>query len=299
MNDVVDREALLIYLNDLRTMESVLHESEKNKEILLVNFERKLKENNEKLENEKPKDPVILSETTSIFKLIMGLGLAWAIIFVIFGIGFKWKWLVICGIIVGVLTFIRGIKELYDNKKSNDFMERENIRAQNEYDQQLEKYENLKQEIKKAEEEITNKGNNDIQLLKADINSMKQMLDRAYSANIIPMQFRNIQGIYYLYDYMSTSNQSLSEALMQCNLEAIKEKLDKMIELQCNMIIQQAESNEMMIRQNEHIIQHLVEVNKNTAAAAYYSKIAAVNSELSLRLQEKSLAYQIADFWLN
>ena len=62
--------------------------------------------------------------------------------------------------------------------------------------------------------------------LNKEISSTIALLKKACSANIIPLQFRNIEGVYYLYDYLSTSNQSLSEALMQANLEAIKSKLD-------------------------------------------------------------------------
>lgn len=130
---------------------------------------------------------------------------------------------------------------------------------------------------------------------KFEINSK---LQKAYSLNIIPLQFRNIQGIYYLYDYISTSNQSLSEALMQCNLEAIKQKLDSVIELQGKAIIQQAQANATIMEQNQRILETAQATMQNTAVAAKYAQICAVNSELSLKLQSKDLAYQKADFWL-
>jgi len=134
--------------------------------------------------------------------------------------------------------------------------------------------------------------------LTADIQSTKAQLQKAYSLNIIPLQFRNIQGIYYLYDYISTSNQGLSEALMQCNLDAIKQKLDNVIRLQGAAIVQQAQANAQLYQQNQQILATAQATMNNTAIAAKYAQISAINSEVSLQLQSKQLAYQKADFWL-
>ncbi len=137
--------------------------------------------------------------------------------------------------------------------------------------------------------------------LNKEISSTIALLKKAYSANIIPLQFRNIEGVYYLYDYLSTSNQSLSEALMQANLEAIKSKLDNMIKLQSAQIIQQAQTNARLdnIQAQNQRLQELSEATmNNTAVAAKYAQIAAVNAEVSLKLQAQQLAYQKAEFWL-
>ena len=132
----------------------------------------------------------------------------------------------------------------------------------------------------------------------ADIYKAQEQLDKAYGANIIPLQFRNIQGVYYLYDYISTSNQGLSEALMQCNLDAIKQKLDNVIQLQGKAIIQQAQANVAIMKQNQQILETAQATMQNTAVAAKYAQIAAVNSTLALQLDSKQLAYQKANFWL-
>ncbi|MDE7225488.1 MAG: hypothetical protein K2N49_01305, partial [Ruminococcus sp.] len=124
-------------------------------------------------------------------------------------------------------------------------------------------------------------------------------LEKAYDLNIIPMQFRDIYGVAYLYDYLSTSSQSLSDALMQCNLDAIKQKLDKMINLQSEAIIQQAHANIALYEQNQRILEAAQATMENTAVAAKYAQIIAVNSELSLKMQEKQLAYQRVEFWLD
>lgn len=135
-------------------------------------------------------------------------------------------------------------------------------------------------------------------LLTADIQKAQEQLDKAYSVNIIPSQFRNIQGIYYLYDYISTSSQGLSEALMQCNLEAIKQKLDNVIQLQGKAIIQQVQADIAIMKQNQKILETAQATMQNTAVAAKYTQIAAVNSALALQLASEQLAYQKANFWL-
>jgi hypothetical protein len=133
-----------------------------------------------------------------------------------------------------------------------------------------------------------------VQVVNTELQETTDLLKQAYDMNMIPSQFRNIEGIYYLYDYLSTSNQSLSEALMQYNLEAIKSKLDTMIKLQSASLIQQAQANakmDTMIAQNQQILE-------NSKQSKHYSMISAINSEVIAKLSAKSLAYQRADFWL-
>lgn len=167
-----------------------------------------------------------------------------------------------------------------------------------EYKEKLNQYNNALNTVKKSIVKISEKNDKLKEELNQDISSVRELLDKAYSANIIPLTFRNIQGIYYLYDYLSTSNQGLSEALMQCNLEAIKEKLDNVIKLQSKTIIQQAQANQALFEQNQQILETARATMNNTAVAAKYAQISAVNSELALKLQQKDLAYQKADFWL-
>ncbi|MBE6875476.1 MAG: hypothetical protein E7496_01930 [Ruminococcus sp.] len=156
-------------------------------------------------------------------------------------------------------------------------------------------------EIKKLEQEI----NQLIAEIEAEQNQLKSALSRAYSANIIPLQFRNIEGVYYLYDYLSTSQQSLQSALIQANLDAIKKKLDEIISNQGEMILQQAQTNKMLFSQNQQMIASLqriqesaVNTEQNSLVASQYAQISASNSETALIMQKEQLAYQKADYWM-
>ena len=46
-----------------------------------------------------------------------------------------------------------------------------------------------------------------------ELQPVDALLKRAYDADVIPPQYRNISAVYYLYDRLSSSRESLSEAL--------------------------------------------------------------------------------------
>lgn len=310
MKDELDRESLLIYLNDLRIMETIIHESdEKIKQLNASKLEQKESYNIECRSDPEPlppKEPCVpvkrkLSRN-SILSFIGGLAFICGAIFS-FSCGIAFLGVIM--ILIGLGMFCPMIKEYLENNKvfiealatyQDQVKNLESNRLKQKRSHELwearresanRKYESYRQEIFVHTHDIGQ-----------DIDFFKSKLNSAYSANIIPLQFRNIQGIYYLYDYISTSNQSLSEALMQCNLEAIKQKLDSVIELQGKAIIQQAQANAAIMEQNQRILETAQATMQNTAVAAKYAQICAVNSELSLKLQAKDLAYQKADFWL-
>ena len=332
----LDRNALLIYLNDLRVMETIIHESN------LVNREinediKAIKDHYNWVASDKPSKPKKVNyqsekDEASNFGYggiitagaLMILGL---LLIVILINNFSWEKssiFALFGIVILVFTviflailFFALVKQVDIKKqKLQDILtkEVEQERRMEKYQKDLDahkvklnkKYKEMQSSVKKANDEAAK--------VQADINNIKYMLDNAYSANIIPMQFRNIQGVYYLYDYLSTSNQTLSEALVQCNLEAIKQKLDKMIQLQSAMIIQQAQTNaklDRIVEQNDQILETALktmyktaEIAEQTKLSAQYAKISAANSELTVMLAQEQLTYQkaqlnyiSADFW--
>ncbi len=96
----------------------------------------------------------------------------------------------------------------------------------------------------------------------------------------------------------NSSSKALSEALMQCNPEAIKQKLDRVMSLQGEMIVQQAQQSAALYEQNQRILETAQATMNNTAVAAKYAQISATNAAVTVKLQEKNLAYQKADYWL-
>lgn len=115
-----------------------------------------------------------------------------------------------------------------------------------------------------------------------EIKEAKALLQKAYDINIIPKQFRNIYAIWFIHDYITTSTESLSAALLQCNLDEIKQKLDTIIEQQREMIMNQRilmAQNAQMIEQNQQTLNRLASIENNTERAAQYAEIASNNAE--------------------
>lgn len=331
MNNELDREALLIYLNDLRTMETIILED--NKKLKLIDekthsYELEYKKANYEMiyqVGSRPTPPTrdsyfnsITSEESAKDKLKKRYIIIWLVLiaisigamflllgfnhgyistyislFIVFCVG--WGLYIFCKYKDGVEAVRMSIAE--ERKKC----ERKWKEGQERYNETYEKYKTKERKISAALTTLNNfkdgteKCISEINIEKEDI---AEKLQEAYNANIIPIQFRNIEGIYYLYDYISTSNQGLSEALMQCNLEAIKQQLYRVINMQGEMIVRQAQHNAAMYEQNQQLLNMARATVVNTAMAAKYAKISSINSDVALRLQSQDLAYQKADFWL-
>lgn len=116
-----------------------------------------------------------------------------------------------------------------------------------------------------------------------ELKSVNMLIKKAYNINIIPIQFRdNIYAIYYLYNFISSSNQSLTTALLHFDLNEIKIKLAKIIEQQKDIIIQQSiiqSQNHQLIEQNQQHLKKLASIERSAAQSALYSEIAANNAE--------------------
>lgn len=169
------------------------------------------------------------------------------------------------------------------------------------FDQEMERYQAEKAEYDKVQplyleayQKIRNELTQQREETQKEYDAASSVLISAYSANIIPMQFRNITGVYYLYDYLSTSNQSLSEALMQANLEAIKQKLDTVISQQSELIIETAQLNAKMGK----VMEYTEATMQNTAVAAQYARITAANTDTIRIVAQEQLAYQKFDTWM-
>lgn len=116
----------------------------------------------------------------------------------------------------------------------------------------------------------------------AEYKKADELLQKAYTINIIPKQFRNIHAIWFIHDYITTSNESFSAALLHCDLDEIKQKLDEIIEQNNRIIIQNAiqiAQNSQMLQQNQQMLNRLATIESNTDRAAQYAEIASNNAE--------------------
>lgn len=315
MSQEISREALLIYLEDLRTFETIVYESDKKKRQIESEFCQKKEELLDSI-GEKPilgaipswqvpsreSDASLLCSTIlGIIVLLAGLSLIFLTIKIDMNMVSKGGGIMmgISLLIFGASSFYYGVSTKSEDKKAMENNARALRRAKEKHKLKLDEYHQKAGSVWGEITKIEDKANLIVKELDEEVTFAQEKLNEAYSINIIPLTFRNIQGIYYLYDYLSTSNQSLSEALMQCNLEAIKQKLDSAINLQGKAIIQQAQANHALFAQNQRILETAQATMNNTAVAAKYAQICAINSTVSLEMQKEQLAYQKVDFWLN
>lgn len=86
---------------------------------------------------------------------------------------------------------------------------------------------------------------------------VENLLSDGYNMNIIPSPYRNLTSIYYIYDYMSTSQQTLEQTLLHERMENGIQRLESKI----NTIIVQ---NEKLIFNTRKILESTEEVARNS-----------------------------------
>lgn len=150
-------------------------------------------------------------------------------------------------------------------------------------------YEEFKAEAPAAYRDIVDANDKEREKLQKQLDDMpvelanaEKLLEQAYSINIIPSQYRHqIPVLYYLHDFLSTSRESFTTALLHLDLDEIKSKLDRIISQQESMILQNAAmiaQNDSLMKQNQMHLDQLAQIEQNTSQSAQYAHIAANNA---------------------
>lgn len=267
-NDEYNREVLKLYLGQLRNLECAKNKLEKE----IYNTDERIASLGHSYLRNPPRE-----DSSGMGEIFGGLAFGAGILVVgwllnkvgmwLFGSSFIMTLAIIAAIIISVLGIISGISAASENsKREREYeIEKQNdeIRVENEL-------------LEKDRMSLVRKNMN------IEFEQVEALLTKAYSINIIPAQFRNLHAIYYLHDFISTSNESLTSGLMHCDLDVIKQKLDTVIEQQQTMILNQAimmAQNEQIIQQNDRHLRHIINIESNTEKAATYAQIASVNAE--------------------
>jgi hypothetical protein len=129
----------------------------------------------------------------------------------------------------------------------------------------------------------------------AELQNIGKLLRDAYSLNILPSQYRNLPAVYYIYDYMSTSQASLEDTLMHEHMEngiqRIMNKLDIIIAQNERRILlersieantrEAAENTQRMLSKQQHMLESMERTEQNTYEAAQAARIAAQYGEIN------------------
>lgn len=294
----MDREALVLYLENVRDLEVIRDRINR-----LWNYEKdryQLDCNTHFTEVSKPKERVV--NNTSL--IILGIGtLITAIIalrcilFVlscilgrdvgIYGGDLFWPFVgnVLIGIIaiLGFLTLFFSLLEVRYSKKSD---EKYNFDNAEQYKKDLITAQKNKQYLAQREKEWSNTAN----YYKSEYSKVKELLSKFYAMNIIPVQYRKISAVCYLYDYMSSSQESYQMALLSNQIEdgirRIEAKLDEIVYRLDEIIWQQKvirEENRQFINrqinQNNQMIDRLKRMETSQRNIEEYSRLSANYNE--------------------
>lgn len=268
----LNRNSLVLYLRDIRDLEIA-----KRKIKYLYNQD---KQHHQRIYNQltiprKIEEPVVkvFSAEEKMFPLLMVTFLLCALI-----------WSIGTGNWIGALLFGGGTafffmmliamsSEEEDRKKKLLEVRKKNQNELNRVNSSVQK--------KKAQK-IQDSWQNRERFWRSEYSKVESLLQSYYSMNILPSQFRNLAAVYYLEDYLSTSQESLRDALLQRTItdgiEQILKKLDAVID----SIEFEAMQTRILAAQNQEIIQHnskalrsLQNIEDNSADAAYYAGLAS------------------------
>ncbi len=142
----------------------------------------------------------------------------------------------------------------------------------------------------KKKQALDSRWNQQSQFYLQQYNSAESLLNSFYSMNILPVQYRNLPAICYIYDYLSTSRETLTAALfsrqiddgisrIEAKLGEIVDKLEEQIyETRC-LRDEAHRSNQQMIERNTQMLDSLRQTERNTERAAQYAELGAHYSE--------------------
>lgn len=146
---------------------------------------------------------------------------------------------------------------------------------------------------------VRNLWNSQAAHLQKQFDKVDSLLENGYSLNIIPAPYRNLASMYYIYDYMSTSQASFEDTLMHEHMEngiqRILSRLDTIIAQNEQIIFQNRQleaQNRQMIERTDRMLASLQRTEQNTLAGAQYAKISAQHTQTIAVFKEM-------EFWDN
>ena len=279
------REAVVFYLKELRDLEIAkykLNDKMKNEK---YNYYTYNSNNGKAYLQEVPQFNSIVGLAKLIFEIAMFIIAAISLVMLVkimwqskgwgifdeFGKLMKYTFVLCLSAGVGGAAFAHGWCGYFGEKKRYHRIILENKKEEERVRENQNKLANYKQQY-----------DENMSVYKEGLKKVEQLLTDYYSLNIIPKQYRNIQSIMYIYDYMQSSQEDLRDALFsnQINegINKIVEKLDTIINNQGEMIManRRIESKQQsIINQNNQMLNSFQNIEANTEESAYYSKLSA------------------------
>ena len=271
----MNRNAQLIYLKDVVEMEFFKDKLEKE----LISAETRINRLGVPKQFTEPKKPQHASLVTDIVVFIVAALLGVGVFY------FGYRLSNLFGTILKVLSGLWLLLLVYSYSPLN----KQDKKDMEEYQAKLSEYMQLSQgDALRVQNENIQKNQliEKYRMMQTQYKDLQKLLQKAYNINLIPNPYRNLGSIYYIYDFMKSSQCSLSETLLHQHFEdginKVLQKLDVIIEQNETIILQNAcieAASKDIQRQNERLLGEIQSVNASAEEIAYNSKISAINSE--------------------
>lgn len=185
-------------------------------------------------------------------------------------------------IIVGVALFFAFMRIITVEKKEIQQWKQDVVNTKATNIQNAADYENRKSSLPALERDWTNK----VHWYQKELQKANDLLNSFYRMNILPNQYRNLPSVLYIYDYMSSSSATFEDTLihehMENGIQRLKAKLNSIIgqpedilyETRCIRAENQG-AIERTIQQNNQMLQSLQQTEQNTLASAQYAELSA------------------------
>lgn len=168
-------------------------------------------------------------------------------------------------------------------------------RVQNQYSNAWKKYEECVEKNKKIREKIPQYKSalsgfqRHLTILKNRLDDAEEIRTKIYGVNVIPGKYRNKYVAYYLYDYFNTSRENdLDKIIQTLLLDEIKQRLDKIIVQNEEILLNQRVQIALQERQNRAIaenhreeLQNIARLERNQELQIDYQNMIAKNQELT------------------
>lgn len=271
-----DRRLLVPYLEDLCSVE-LLH-------VKVSNEFRHAKEKYWDYQNRlkydvKPKEPQNEEGNGIILYLIGAALVVWAVIWFFSGSILRMLGAVAIGFVC-IFIFTEA-----DCQRTNEAACRE----------EYERYEKaLKQYNDRAQVRSNNKQQESYWLSQATtlqkrVQEVEKLREGIYKANVIPIPYRNVYAVHFLYEYFRSSSADDVDMILQTFvLEEIKSKLDTVIQQQTEIILNQRmmianqhKMNQTLARNHEQQMKQLANLNENAERQNQYLEMINTNIQIT------------------
>lgn len=262
-----DRRATVLYLETVRNLEATKHwlQHQANEE------PRRLNQEIEKVQvpnyTEVPKTP----EATPLLCVICGVAAS-----LVFAAALPSPITIILAVTIILLSVGYALFYIRERKETKS---RQNAAIAANADED--------KRIALAVERLRQESDKKLHQYEGEIKSAEKQLKNFYSMNIIPLQYRNLASVCYIYDYMSTSQQSLTSALFDYHIEDGIQRIEGRLSEVCARIVSEIRYAAMgMIAQNTQMLSSLQRTAANTENAAFYARLGSYYAQANTYYNE-------------